>query len=1033
MSLMGNPAQKSAIEHVGSPLLVTAGPGSGKTRVITERIKFLMKTGLKPSEILCLTFSEKAAGELKERLQDDNEIKEKIDISEMQISTYHSFCRNFLIDNTDSTGLGMKGGILDRPMFLVWGVQNIDKFKFDEHIEIGNNAAELIEKMIDGISVFNDELITPQDLQSYVDGKLKDPETMKDVDEFDYIHMLDNLIKIYKEYVKFKKEIDVMDYDDLIVEANKLLSNKKKLNVRKNTQEKYKHILIDEFQDNNYAQFSIVKKLSSNGNVTAVGDADQNIYRFQGAYTEIFKDFKKTFPDHTEILLTKNWRNPKHVINVSNQLLSQDKFRETKEIVPTKDDSQKVNVVECTSEFAQAEFIKNKIKEIKKDNPDYTFNDFAVLSRKQRDGLNVAQILASEGIPVKYIGKSEIHNFPNAKVLFAFLRIIANPMKSMTSITRICQEYGITEQNISKINHEAIIRARSKTDGDYAFDVLSDLKVTDLTQQTELGEIFSLIKEFIDLSKNNLPSTTIYQIIRNKTDIYKKIANDDSIENFIERSILDDVINSAYDFEKINPQARIKEFLEFIDELQKFDIETKRGDVDSEAVQVSTIHKSKGLEFKTVFIIDVATYKIPLKYTAKPFYVPRELASGVLPSAEPKEEFLREERRVLYVGMTRTIESLFLMYPTQYENRSRASKASKFLQTLKPEKNDDVNFIKYDSSSSETISTTFDAVDIIKNEQMTQVIKHLHSEQYESAVQKILDLGKIGFFQKNKTTDGYSYEKLLNQIPSDDIESKLNGSKPEKIGFTKKNLSFSKFETFAKCPKQFWYQHILNALPENQESTVLYKGSTFHELVEYSGIRQKDGDTDDVKKLLQELETKWDTTKYLTSPIQKEKQDKQSLVPALESYQKWSSSNPNEIIALELPFTTYIGGFQVNGVIDRVEKTPDGEYVVIDYKTGGKNKKVDATNSPQLNLYALALKENPDFGKYPSKAIFFYVEKPEGEQLFEYDVDPDKVAEIKAIFEGYVKAILDKDFEATPEMFACKWCGYSDICDEALK
>ena len=362
MDMMSNNAQKSAIEHVGSPLLVTAGPGSGKTRVITERIKFLMKTGLKPSEILCLTFSEKAAGELKERLQDDNEIKEKIDISEMQISTYHSFCRNFLIDNTDSTGLGMKGGILDRPMFLVWGVQNIDKFKFDEHIEIGNNAAELIEKMIDGISVFNDELITPQDLQSYVDGKLKDPETMKDVEEFDYIHMLDNLVKIYKEYVKFKKEIDVMDYDDLIVEANKLLSNKKKPNVLKNTQEKYKHILIDEFQDNNYAQFSIVKKLSSNGNVTAVGDADQNIYRFQGAYTEIFKDFKKTFPDHTEILLTKNWRNPKHVINVSNQLLSQDKFRETKKIEPTKDDSQKVNVVECTSEFAQAEFIKNKIK-----------------------------------------------------------------------------------------------------------------------------------------------------------------------------------------------------------------------------------------------------------------------------------------------------------------------------------------------------------------------------------------------------------------------------------------------------------------------------------------------------------------------------------------------------------------------------------------------------------------------------------------------------------------------------------------------
>jgi DNA helicase II / ATP-dependent DNA helicase PcrA len=1020
-----------AIEHTGSPLLVTAGPGSGKTRVITERIKFLMKTGLKPSEILCLTFSEKAANQLKERLQEDDSIKEKIDISEMEISTYHSFCRNFLIDNTESTGLGMKGGILDRPMFLVWGVQNIDKFGFDDHVEIGNNAAELIEKMIDGISVFNDELITPEQLQNYVDSKIKDPGLIKDIEEYDYIHLLNNLVKIYREYVKFKKEIDVMDYDDLIVEANNLLSNEKKPNVLKQTQEKYKHILIDEFQDNNYAQFSIVKKITSNGNVTAVGDADQNIYRFQGAYTEIFKDFKKTYPNHTEVLLAKNWRNPKHVISISNQLLSQDKFRETKEIVPTKDDSQKVNVVECTSEFAQAEFIKNKIKEIKKDNPDYSFSDFAVLSRKQRDGLNVAQILASEGIPVKYIGKSEIQNSPNAKVLFSYLRIIANPMKAMTGITRILQEYGISEQNISKINYEATIRARSKTDGDYAFDVLSDLKVKDLTQQTELGEIFSLITNFIDISKNNSPSTTIYQIIRNKTDMYKKIANDDSIENFIERSILDDVINSAYDFEKIKPQARIKEFLEFIDELEKFDIETKRGSVDSEAVQVSTIHKSKGLEFKTVFIIDVATYKIPLKYTAKPFYVPRELAKGVFPSAEPKEEFLREERRVLYVGMTRTIESLFLMYPTQYENRSRANKASKFLQPLKAETNDDINFIKYDSSSSDTISTTFDAVEIIKNEQMEQVIKHLHSEQYESAVQKILDLSKIGFFQKNKTTDGYSYDKVINQTPSKDIEARLNGSKPEKLGFTKKNLSFSKFEKYEKCPKQFWYQYILNALPENQEASALYKGSAFHEIVENSSKRQKDGKIDEVKKLLGELEDNWDPTKYLTSPIQKEKQDKQSLVPALESYQKWTSSNPNEIVALELPFTIYIGGFQVNGFIDRVEKTPEDEYVVIDYKTGGKKKKIDAANSPQLNLYALALKENPDYGKYPQKAIFFYVEKPEGEQLFEYEVDPAKVNEMKSVFEGYVQAIEDKEFEATPEMFTCKWCEYSDICEEA--
>ena len=648
------------------------------------------------------------------------------------------------------------------------------------------------------------------------------------------------------------------------------------------------------------------------------------------------------------------------------------------------------------------------------------------------DGFNVAQILASDGIPVKYTGKSEIQNSPNAKVLFSFLRVIANPMTSMTSIVRILQEYGITEQNISKINYEAMIRAKTKTDGDYTYDVLSDLNVDGLTQTTELREIHLMIQSFMDLARDCSPSQLIYQLIRTKTGIYKKISNDDSIENFIERSILNDIVDTAIDYEKINSNMGIKEFLEFVDELKKFDIETKRHDADSDSISVSTIHKSKGLEFKTVFIIDVATSKIPLRYTEKPFYVPRELSKGVFPASEPKEEFLREERRVLYVGMTRTIDNLFVMYPTQYESRKRANKASKFIQPLKPKENEFIDFIQYDSNSSSDISTTFNAVEIIKNEQLAEVIKNLYSEQYESAIQKILDLGKIGFFQKNKTTKGFSDESLLQQTSSDDLESRLNGTKPERLGFTKKNLSFSKFNTYEQCPKQFWYQYVLNALPANQEQSALYKGSTFHEIVEESAKRQKEGNTDDTAKLFSELQTKWDPKKYLTSSVQKEQQDRKSLTPALESYQKWSSSNPNEIVALELPFTTYIGGFKVNGVIDRLEKTPEGEYVVIDYKTGGKNKKVDARNSPQLNLYALALKENPDYGKLPVKAVFFYVEKPEGEQLFEYEVEAEKVEEVKGILEGYVKAIEEKEFDATPEMFTCKWCQYSDICEEAV-
>jgi DNA helicase II / ATP-dependent DNA helicase PcrA len=1021
----------NAVKHKGSPLLVTAGPGSGKTRLVTERVKFLIKDGLDPSEILCLTFSEKAARELRGRLEEDDEIKGKYDISEMQISTYHAFCRNLLLENTTATGLGMKGGVLDRSVFLVWGVQNIDSFGFDRHVVIGNNAYDLIEKLVDGISVFNQELISADELKKYVDKKLK-KKVIADVDEFDYLHQMDNLVKIYKKYVEFKKKIDVMDYDDLIVEANRLLENKNQPHVLKRVQEKFKHILIDEFQDNNFAQFALVKKIAKDGNVTAVGDADQNIYRFQGAYTQIFEDFKKTFPDFTEISLVKNYRNPKSVIALSGELLAQDTIRDPKNIEPTKKEDNKVNVVECSSEIAQAEFIKNKIGEMIKNNPGYSFRDFAILSRKQQDGLNIAKILASEGIPVKYIGKSKVQGSPSAQVLFAFLRIIADPMNSMTSIIRLLEEYDIRPQNISKINREAGVRARGKTDGDYTFDVLSDLKVEHLTQTTQIQDLFSTINEFIKLAKDHSPSQVIYKIIRNKTDLYKKIANDDSIESFVERSVLNNVLDNAYNFEKINSEVTVKQFLEFTEQLNQFDVETKRDMSGDDAVQVSTIHKSKGLEFEVVFIVDVATYKMPIKYSEKSFYVPQQLAKGVIPSATPKIEHTREERRILYVGMTRTINHLFLMYPTQYEDRSRVNKASKFLEALKPTENKSINFVKYDSNSHENISAPVDVYDVIKNEYLEKAMKNLHSDQYQSAIQKIIEIAKIDHYKKNKSSENFSYEHLLKYESDPLTDERLVGTNPIEMGYENQKLSFSKFEDYSKCPKMFWYKHVINALPRNQEAYPLYKGNVFHKIVEDVDNPEMPEKQGDLKSLMSELESSWDPSNYLQSSVQKETEDKQSLAPALTSYHKWNSKNKNIVTDVELKFSTQIGGFQVNGKIDRIEKTPDGDFVIIDYKTGGKNKKVEKVQeSLQLNMYCIALQENKKYGKLPKTASFFYVEKEEGQQFFDYHVSKAYVNLARQVIEAYTDAIRNKEFDATPQAFTCKWCDYNDICKEA--
>jgi len=640
--------------------------------------------------------------------------------------------------------------------------------------------------------------------------------------------------------------------------------------------------------------------------------------------------------------------------------------------------------------------------------------------------------LASEGIPVKYIGKSKVHGSPSAQVLFAFLRIIANPMKSMTSIIRLLEEYDVRPQNISKINQEAGVRARGKTDGDYAFDVLSDLNVEHLTQKTQIRELFSTINDFIKLAKDHSPSQVIYKIIRNKTDLYKKISNDDSIESFVERSVLNNVLNNAYDFEKINSEVTVREFLEFTEQLNQFDVETKRDLSGDDAVQVSTIHKSKGLEFQVVFIVDVATYKMPIKYSEKSFYVPQQLAKGVIPSATPKIEHTREERRILYVGMTRTINHLYLMYPTQYEDRSRASKASKFLEALKPRENKNVIFIKYDSNSDENISAPVDVFDVIKNEYIEKALKNLHSDQFQSAIHKIIEIAKIDHYRKNKSSDGFSHDDLLQYEPDPITDERLAGTNPIEMGYENQKLSFSKFDDYAKCPKMFWYKHVLNALPRNQEANALYKGSVFHKIVEDVDNPDMPEKKGDLKSMLSELESSWDPSKYLESSIQKETEDKQSLVPAITSYQKWNSENKNTITDVELKFSTQIGGFQVNGKIDRIEKTPEGDFVIIDYKTGGKNKKVDKVEeSLQLNMYCMALQEHKKYGKLPKTASFFYVEKEEGQQFFDYPVSQTDVDAAREVIEGFTESIKKKEFGATPGSFTCKWCDYNDICKDA--
>ena len=1026
---------------MGSPLLVSAGPGSGKTRVIAERVKFLLKNGFKPSEILCLTFTVKAGQEMKQRLEDDG-----IDTTEIEINNYHSFFHEVLEKNKMSTGFG-RGNIVDRASFLVWGMENIDSFGFNSSIEIRNNAAEIIEAMIDGISTFKDELVTPDEINDFIEKKESGALPYANPEEIEYVSQLENLVKVYKRYDAFKIKQDIMDFDDLIVLTYHLLHDKTKKHILTQLKNKYKYILIDEFQDNNFAQFEIVKTLVTDENITVVGDSDQSIYRFQGAYPEIFADFKKTYPNYKEIQLIKNYRNSDSVVKVSSQLLMQSSLHVPKQLVSTKSSKEKVSVVGCANSFDEAEFVKREIQELIKSNKGkVSFRDFAVLSRKQRTGLKVVELLTAAGIPANYVGKSRIFESPSARTLLAFLRIIADPVYSTLYITKLLHDYGISELNISKINKEASFRARDKNDGDYAFEVISDLKLSypklsAITQKTQIKEVSDMLKEFIQIAKDNPITNVIYQIVREKTDIFKNTMFD-TFDNYVERSVLLDIEKNAGDLQDMKPNATVKDLLDFIESLQQFEVETEQGVGYSDSVQVSTIHQSKGKEFAYVFVIDVAPKSMPLSYREKSYYVPKELAHGLVPVMDPEMFFKNEERRVLYVAMTRAIEKLYITFPTTYSTGSHRN-PSVFLQELLRGGNPDIDVppIFSTATQQQTRARAASAINIKKNEKLAEITKHLNSGQHKSALEKIIELEKIKLFKKHNTTAGFDLKKFLSIKPSNIIDKELKGTAIPTINVSNIRLSKSAFESYQTCPLQFKFARVWNCRPTGKNNT-LHRGTAFHDAVAVAGDPGPGGlnNVHELKDLKKILDAQWDKTQYLNSPKSEEALAKKDIKEMLGVYQKWTKSNPNKVVGTEVEFKMKLGGKNVIGYIDRIEQTPQGDYHLIDYKTGGKNKKPDPVEDLQLNLYSQACKNGikdkhgktlVKAGTLPKKAILFYLEKEPGHQIYEYNVTDMQVKKVMQELEKLVKRINKKEFDATPG-YHCRWCDYRNICEEAV-
>ena len=1009
-----DPAQQDAVQYDQGPLLIRAGPGSGKTRVITERVKRIIDSGVKPEEILCLTFTRKATGEMLHRLEHDN-------IIGVNIHTFHSFAKSILEDHVLESGTSIRG-VLEQSSIYMWAIRNIDSFNF-EYVKIGNNIIDIVKSIVDGIKLFKNELISTADLEDYLISKKS-----KNLDEKqqETIQNLSDLNKMYIKFQKFWRSTNLIDFNDILVEVVELLENNKSIQTKLKSQ--FKHILIDEFQDNNYAQMQLVKLISTDGNVTAVGDDDQSIFGFQGAYTEIFRDFEKYFTGTKIITLNQNYRSTKNIVSVTSDLISSIKDREAKALSTENVQGDTVKICECSSEGAQAEYVVNTIKTllktplIKEDGTEYTVspNDIAILFRTRKSAFLFTKLLKFEEIPVTFMISDQLFKGTIIQDLMAYLQIVADPVRSGNEIIRLMKNHGIDEYNISDIDHNAKKISNNRVPGvDFILKSLHEISKSNPQWRTlhEFVDVLDRLQKISSLSVTDI----VYEVVTSISGLYKNSLTDDSLENRINRAALKKIIEFAQEYEQIYSNHDIADFVDYLKILLDLDLNFTDESKDDEGIFVNTIHQSKGKEFQIVFVVDVAEGGLPLRPKSKKFRVPNDLVRGIKITGDEKDLHYIDEKKLFYVAMTRAKSHLYITYARNYEDRKTEAKPSRFLEELKHTTNPQIHFTKYESTTSIS-SIPFEHFEHLKNEYQKLAINAINQMNLSTATQNIIDLAKIKHFETYENLDKFDHKKILDISPKSNIDSQLRKQPNQKlIKRDNFSLSSSKYTTFDNCPLQFKFKYVLEAPGKPRQ--YLSFGNNIHSAIESIEKLQKDHITISEELISNILKKYWNSLSFDTTSQENEYQSLAN--DMIQKYLQWHNANPNVLVDIEVKFTINFHGVKITGKIDRVEMTSDGDYEVVDFKTGkSKTTKSKIKEDIQLNIYALGIKEL--YGRLPKKISLFYLLD---DDIRSYNIVREDLENFESRLSEMNESIFNEKFEANPA-YHCRYCDYAAICDE---
>lgn len=970
-----NKEQAEAVRHKKGPLLIIAGAGTGKTTVITERIKnLILKEDIKPSEILALTFTEKAAREMEARV----DVAMPYGYTQMWISTFHSFCDRILRQEALHVGIDPKYKLMSQAETVQFIRSNLYKFDLN-YFRPRGNPTKFVDGMLAHFSRLQDEDINPSEYLAWVQ-KLKNSETPKFQEEKTEIKKWAELAGAYKTYGELKVKESVFDYGDLIVKTLELF--RKRPNILRQYRKQFKHVLVDEFQDTNIAQYELVKLLAppkENGNLTVVGDDSQSIYKFRGAAVSNIVHFMKAYKKAKSVVLTKNYRSTQSILDPAYALIRhnnpdtlESKLGIDKNLISVGNPNggEAISFIHKDRVENEAESVAKEIQLLINNHKSLEYRDVAILVRANNHADPFIRAFQRRGIPYQFLGPGRLFRQSEIIDLISYLKVLYD-FDDNVSLYRLLsfEFFEISARDLIRVSNYA---KRLNLTLYEACEKIDDIFVASITKE-KINKVLAIINRHMELIKKETAGQLLYYFLQD-TGLIQKLLNPDTADAEKRAKNISKFFDRLKTYEVDHEDATVTSVVDWIELSSELGESPLAADIDwteVNAVNILTVHSAKGLEFPVVFLVNLVSQRFPTMQRREQIPIPDSLIKEILPQGDYHEE---EERRLFYVGMTRAMDRLYFSAANYYGEGKREKKLSPFI---------------------------FEA------------------------------LGDKAVASESEVDEGEQLSFLDYRPPK--VKPLTVNQQQLHIDY----LSYSQIETFRTCPLHYKLKYIVRV--PTPPSAAQSFGTSVHSALRDFYEKVKRGEKPTSSLLQKTLNEVWIADGYKSKSH--EKTSYKAAEKYLLDYYKKEFNHKNLAVALEQSFvvplrlTTFAQGkpstrpLKIGGRIDRVDKSVGGGIEIIDYKTGANvptQKQVD--HDLQLTFYALAatsIQEIP-FGENLKdiKLSLYYFDSME--KITTQRTKGQLNEAVKEIFKVRDE-IEESDFACSGHIF-CENCEYSLFC-----